>query len=166
VQVRLTSDLFDLARKLVERPLEGALNLVYTEAVATELLCVALGNLTRLSAEPVEQYSEREVRCLRAARAILMKDLADPPTIPQLARRAGLSMTTLKKGFKALFGETVADFSVRCRMQQALKLLREQRVPVAEVGGAVGYRHQTSFATAFRKHFGVRPKDVRRTRTI
>ena len=76
-----------------------------------------------------------------------------------------MNETTLKHGFKSLFGETIFDFSVRCRMQRALTLLREQRMPVAEVGAAVGYRHQTSFATAFRRHFGMRPKDVRRTRS-
>jgi AraC-like DNA-binding protein len=30
------------------------------------------------------------------------------------------------------------------------------------VAEACGYRHQTSFATAFGRHFGMRPKDVRR----
>jgi AraC-like DNA-binding protein len=166
IQVPLTADLFDLARKLVEPPLQGPLNLAYIEALATQLLCVAVGDIARLAHEPVEQYTEREVRCLHAARRILLNQLSHPPTIPQVARSAGINMTILKKGFKALFGETVFEFSVRCRMQHALMLLREQRRSVSEVGAAVGYRHQTSFATAFRKHFGLRPKDVRRTRQI
>lgn len=166
VQLPLTAAMFDIASRLMDNPFEGPLALAYTEALGAELLCVAAGNMGRLCAEPSEQYTEREVRCLRAARAILMNQLARPPTIRQVARAAGLSETTLKCGFKALFGETVADFSVRCRMQHALRLFREQRLSVAEVGEAVGYRHQTSFATAFRRHFGLRPKDVRRTRQV
>lgn len=75
-----------------------------------------------------------------------------------------MNETTLKKGFKAIFGETPFDFSVRCRMQQALVLLREESMSVARVAEAVGYRHQTSFATAFLRHFGMRPKDVRQSK--
>ena len=46
-------------------------------------------------------------------------------------------------------------------MQHALALLRENQLPVARVAEAVGYSHQTSFATAFRRHFGLSPKDAR-----
>jgi len=46
-------------------------------------------------------------------------------------------------------------------MQQALKLLRDQHLPVKRVAHAIGYRHQTSFSTAFQRHFGMRPKEVR-----
>jgi AraC-like DNA-binding protein len=49
-------------------------------------------------------------------------------------------------------------------MQHALVLLRDREMQVARVAVAVGYSHQTSFATAFRRHFGLRPKDVRRGR--
>lgn len=46
-------------------------------------------------------------------------------------------------------------------MQHALTLLRERRLAVARIAESVGYSHQTSFATAFRRHFGMRPRDVR-----
>ena len=92
-----------------------------------------------------------------------MTQLAPAPTIRQVARVAGMNETTLKRGFKAVYGETVSDFSVRCRMQHALTLLRDQQVSVKRVAAACGYRHQTSFATAFGQHFGLRPSDLRKT---
>lgn len=46
-------------------------------------------------------------------------------------------------------------------MQHALTLLRERRLAVVRIAESVGYSHQTSFATAFRRHFGMRPRDVR-----
>jgi hypothetical protein len=121
-----------------ENPIKGPLALVYSEALALELLCVAIGNIGRLSGEPSEQYTERDVRCLHAARELLMNELSHPPTILQVARSAGMNETTFKRGFKALFGETLFEFSVRCPMTHALKLFREQRMPVAEVAEAVG----------------------------
>src|SRR5690606_27552102 len=141
--------MFERAAKLVDNPHSGILGLIYTEAVVNELLCSAVASISTLSDDPSEQYSERELRCLHAARNYIMKQLNSPPTIRQVARVAGMNETTLKKGFKAIFGETPFDFSVRCRMQQALVLLREESMSVARVAEAVGYRHQTSFATAF-----------------
>ncbi|MFC4312363.1 helix-turn-helix transcriptional regulator [Steroidobacter flavus] len=161
-QLPLSAQMFELASKLVNNPYSGALALVYTEAVTLELLCSAVGGFSTLSSAPNEQYSQRELRCLHAARNYLMKQITTPPTIRQVARAAGMNETTLKKGFKAIFGETPFDFSVRCRMQHALTMLREESIPVARVAEAVGYKHQTSFATAFLRHFGMRPKDVRR----
>lgn len=161
-QLPLSARMFELASRLVDNPYSGTLGLVHTEALALELLCAAIAGFNDLSTTPPrEQYGERDLRRLQAARGILMKQMTPAPTIRQVARAAGINETSLKRGFKAVFGETIFDFSVRCRMQHALILLREQGMPVAEVAEAVGYSHQTSFATAFRRHFSMRPKDVR-----
>jgi AraC-like DNA-binding protein len=46
-------------------------------------------------------------------------------------------------------------------MQHALHLLRDKRIRISKVAAAVGYQHQGTFASAFKTHFGIRPKDVR-----
>ena len=47
-------------------------------------------------------------------------------------------------------------------MQHAMRLLRDQHMRIGLVAEAVGYTHQTTFASAFKKHFGYRPKEIRR----
>lgn len=160
-QLPLSAQMLELATKLVNNSFGGALALVYTEALALELLCCAVEGLCALSTAPNEQYTQRQLRCFHAARDYLMRRLAPVPTVRQVAKIAGMNETALKRGFKAIFGDTLFEFSVRCRMQHALKLLQNQRLPVKRVAEIAGYRHQTSFSTAFVRHFGVRPKDVR-----
>jgi AraC-like DNA-binding protein len=160
-QLSLNAPMLELVTKLMSNPYVGTLGLLYIEAVALELLCVAVASFVSLSKQPGDQYSERELRCLHAARDLLIEQMAPVPTTRSVARRVGLSETKLKRGFRVIFGETVSEFSLRCRMQHALVLLRSRRQAVARVGEAVGYAHQTSFATAFRRHFGVSPRDVR-----
>ena len=160
-QLPLSAQMFEIATRLVENPYSGTLALLYTEALTLELLCMAVAGFTTLAGAPREEYSEHDLHCLHAARRLLMTQLSPAPTIRQVARKVGMNETSLKRGFRAVFGETLFAFSVRCRMQQALVLLREQHLPVARVAEAVGYSHQTSFATAFRRHFGVSPKDAR-----
>ncbi|MGD0502543.1 MAG: AraC family transcriptional regulator [Steroidobacteraceae bacterium] len=163
-QLPLTAHMFELITKLVDAPYSGVLGLLNTEAVVTELLCAGVAHLGLQSGRPHDLFSARELRCLHVARDILKNEMQHPPTIPEVARAIGLNETTLKHGFRTMFGETPFDFSVRCRMQRALQLLREQRMPMARIAEAVGYRHPTSFATAFRRHFGLQPKQIRRAR--
>jgi AraC-like DNA-binding protein len=160
-QLPLSAQMFEIATRLVDNPHTGVLGLVYTEALVLELLCAALSEYSALPATPTEAYSERDLLRLQAARTVLMKQFTPAPRIREVARAAGMNETSLKRGFRVVYGETVFDFSLRCRMQHAFNLLRERRMPIAQVAEAVGYSHQTSFATAFRRYFGVSPKDAR-----
>jgi AraC-like DNA-binding protein len=160
-QLPLTSEMFAAATKLINNSLNGKLALVYTEALTLELLCAAVESLCTLGSLVPEEYTERTMRCLQMARNVLLQQLSPAPTIRQIARQVGIAETALTRGFKAVYGETIFDFSLRCRMQHALKLLREQRWSVDKVSEAIGYSHPTSFATAFRRHFGMRPIEVR-----
>lgn len=160
----LSSQAFETATRLINNPYTGPLALVYTEALTLELVCNAVAGLSSLTGAPAEEYSDHELRCLHAARATLMRQFAPPPTIGKLARSVGMSRSTLTKGFKAAFGETIFDFSLRCRMRHALTLMRDRGWSVERAGEAIGYAHPTSFTTAFRRHFGMRPIDVRRAK--
>jgi AraC family transcriptional regulator, transcriptional activator of the genes for pyochelin and ferripyochelin receptors len=161
----LSAQTFDVTTRLLNNPFSGPLALVYTEALALELLCSAVQSFTDSSGPPYEEYTERELKCLHRARSQLMREFAPPPTITQLARSVGMAKSTLTKGFKAVFGETILDYSLGCRMRHALALMRDQRWSVAKASEAVGYAHPTSFTTAFRRHFGMRPIDVRRVKS-
>lgn len=161
-QIPLTAQMVDITTRLLDNPYSGTLYLTYIEALTFELLCAAIGTFWSLPDHPTEKYSDRELRALGKARQLLVEQLAAPPTLRDLARAVGLRERALTHGFKAVYGETVFDFSLRCRMQYALSLLRDRNWSVDQVSEATGYSHPTSFATAFRRHFGLRPIDFRR----
>ncbi len=161
-QLPLSAQMMDITTKLIDNPYSGTLYLIYAEALALELLCVAMGNFWSLPEQPTEEYSERELKALSAARQMLMERLSPAPSLRQVSRAVGLGEKALTRGFKTVYGETIFDFSLRCRMQYALTLLRDRHWSVDRVSEAAGYSHPTSFATAFRRHFGMRPIDVKR----
>lgn len=92
--------------------------------------------------------SESETRQLDVARRMLAENLRAPLRICDIARAIGMSESKLKRTFKARFGATVFDYGLECRMRHALELLRCKRMAVGQVTYLVGYRHQTSFASA------------------
>jgi AraC-like DNA-binding protein len=161
-QLPVSAPLLDAARSLVECKLQGPLRLAYFESKVYELLCLAMEACERLDDSQVERFSESDLKRFQRAREILSSRFNPPPTIGGLARELGINQTKLKSGFKALFGQTIFEFGHDCRMRRALELLRANRLRVGQVSEAVGYQHQGTFASAFKLHFGMRPKDARR----
>ncbi|MGH6780934.1 MAG: helix-turn-helix transcriptional regulator, partial [Sphingomonadaceae bacterium] len=98
---------------------------------------------------------------LYEARAILLDRFTNPPTVDMLARLVGINRTTLRRGFKDMFGETIADFCQNRRMTLARELLKDPRFTIAEIAETVGYGQPTNFSAAFRRHFDALPRDFR-----
>jgi AraC-like DNA-binding protein len=144
--------MLELANSLVDHPdPEPALRELHAQAVTLQLLCASL-----------QTAAGQADRRLQEARRYLENHLAPVPTISQVARAVGISQTLLKQRFKSQFGETIYQFSVRCRMERAFQLLQRDCLPIAKTASTVGYNASTAFATAFRRQFGMSPRDVRK----
>ncbi|MBB5321663.1 helix-turn-helix transcriptional regulator [Marinobacter oulmenensis] len=75
----------------------------------------------------------------------------------ELARLAAMSPSSLRTKFRATYGLPLFDYLRRCRLELARQYL-EQGLSVQQTAHRVGYRHSTNFATAFRRQFGVSPR--------
>lgn len=107
------------------------------------------------------QLSLREKKLLMAAREFLLSDLSAPPTIQTVAKKVGLNQCKLKKGFKVLFNATVYGCFQQERMHKAMDMLKNCNV--TETAISLGYSNVSHFSSAFRKQFGILPKDVRQS---
>ena len=71
----------------------------------------------------------------------------------------GVSDRTLRRGFQELFSTTVFGYLASQRMSKAQWLLREEKLTVAEVAVMVGYSNPSHFAGAFKRQFGMTPRE-------
>lgn len=117
-------------------------------------------------AEDAMVFTARELAMFERARDILSTDFAGSLTIPGLARTLGTNSTKLKSGFKFLYGTTIFNFRNRHRMDRAMYLLVSEKLPISVIAQMVGFRHQASFTTAFRAHFGFPPKHARKLQAL
>lgn len=163
-QMPLSVDALHVVEQLLSSRFQGVRELFYIEGKCTELLSVSIEMWLahRAADKPGETLSSRDLRLIEKAREMIVAELQQTPTIPALARAVGTNASKLKRGFKFLYGMTIFEYGQRCRMNQALKLLVDERLPVGQVASAVGYQHQTSFTASFRDYFGFSPKDARR----
>jgi len=157
----LSPMLLYIGTSLLDSPYRRGLRLLHAEAKALELLCEVLANTQSNGADGCAAGSESELRQLDSARWMLAKNLSAPMRICDIARAIGMSESKLKRSFKSRFGVTVFDYGLECRMHHALELLRCKRMSVGQVAYAVGYRHQTSFTSAFQAFFGFLPSKAR-----
>ena len=95
---------------------------------------------------------------VQQAAMILRSHLEFPPCQTTLARQVGVSDRTLRRGFKQLFGTTVLGYLTEQRLLYAEQLLRDTSLSVTEVVYRCGYSNQGHFAAAFKRRFGITPK--------
>jgi len=101
---------------------------------------------------------EEETMKIQQAKDLLLKNMAEPPTLQQLADEVGLNIKKLKQGFKQVYGDTVYGFLFDYKMEYARKLLDSGTYNVNEVGNRIGYSTASHFIAAFKKKFGTTPK--------
>lgn len=143
--------------------LSGGLRQRYLAIKSQELLCLFMESAQRVAGvAPLAVTLRQQDRArLYEARAILLDQFTNPPTVDMLARLVGINRTTLRSGFKEMFGETIADFCHNRRMTLARQLLKDPRFTIGEIAAATGYNQPTNFSAAFRRHFGALPRDFR-----
>jgi len=93
--------------------------------------------------------------------AFLMEDLAHQPLLDQLARMARTNRATLNSHFRRLFGMSVFGWLDEQRMVRAAILLRQGDSPIQRVGEMIGFSNSAAFSTAFKRRFGVTPRQYR-----
>ena len=101
---------------------------------------------------------EDNVRKIRLAKEIILKNMSEPPTLQELSEEIGLSLNKLKEGFKQLYGDTVFGYLLDHKMEEARRMLASTNYNVNEVGLRIGYSTSSHFIAAFKKKYGTTPK--------
>ncbi|GLK96657.1 regulatory protein PchR [Achromobacter xylosoxidans] len=149
-----------LGQQMLACPVQGALRRMYLSGKALELAALALGALQPAQpVAPARGLTRADLERLHLARDLVAANLQDPPSLPELARRAGVNVNKLTNGFRKLFGQSVYAFVRERRMEQAHVLLAEGAYTVSEAAYACGYT-DSHFTKAFVRRYGVLPSSL------
>ncbi|MEH2081243.1 MAG: AraC family transcriptional regulator [Nostoc sp.] len=161
-----TSTMQVVLHQILECPYWGISKRLHWESKVLELLGMLVVQEVEMRDENHPFHSlKTDVReRLHHARELLLQRLDNPPTLIELARLVGLNDCTLKRGFREVFGTTVFSYVRSHRLEQARQLLQIGDMNIKEIAHLVGYADPKSFAIAFRKQFGLNPKDYRKKR--
>lgn len=103
----------------------------------------------------------------RIARAVaaIHEQPARPWTVGGLAEVATMSRAVFAKKFHILVGRSPGDYLTDWRLHLASSQLANTGKPVAVIAEEAGYRSDTAFAQAFKRHFQLTPREYRRSQT-
>lgn len=152
-------------QQLLNCPYQGVVKQLYLESKTLELLSLWLEQAVSGNFAPEQAPCSRnsdEIDRVYHAKEILTQQMDNPPCLMDLARQVGLNDCTLKRKFRQVFGTTVFGYLHNYRMEQARSLLLENQLSVMGIAHQVGYNNLCAFSTAFRKKFGVSPRQIRR----
>jgi len=139
----------------------GLLNSTFATAKIYEMLFLQLQQYQLYVKEGQKsngQVVPRNIAQIRSAESLLLTQLQDPPTIPELAKMVGLNQQHLKKGFKELYGSTINQYLNRERLKRAATLIQAGQLSIQDIAQEVGYNSASYFSRRFKKAYGVSPK--------
>jgi len=143
-------------------PLPPGLQRLWLESRCLDLAGEALGAVAGAAPPaPAAGLDARGLRRLRALRDFLDSGGADGMGLAQIARHAGMSAAHLQRHFPKVGGTSVIDYLRVARLQRAREALERGDADVAAAALLAGYRSPANFATAFRRRFGMTPRQAR-----
>lgn len=104
---------------------------------------------------PVNKADAEKLAIIRKA---ILSDLSQPPSLPELAKLAGLSETKMKDLFRQVFGDSIYNYYQTARMEEAAYLLRHKNYSVSEAGYQLGFSNLSHFTRLFERHHQQKPK--------
>ncbi|SHH12450.1 response regulator [Massilia sp. CF038] len=100
-----------------------------------------------------------------AARQLIDTDLANVPTLDQIAERIGSDREKLSQVFREQMGCTVFAYIRDQRIARGAALLRETEIDIQGIALLLGFHSAGNFATAFRERNGMPPSTYRKMYT-
>jgi len=86
--------------------------------------------------------------------------LTSMPSIAELSAEFNMSPSTLQRHFKIVYRKNIYQYYLEQKLAIGKDLIASKKKTISEVAYMLGYNKINSFSKAFKKYFGMLPKDV------
>lgn len=103
------------------------------------------------------KLNTRDVKRAWQLRDYVLEHIHNVLTVDILAKKTGMSISTLQRVFKNTYGATVMDFIRTRRLELARLAILEHGLTAGQAAHDAGYSSVANFSTAFQRKFGYPP---------
>ena len=103
---------------------------------------------------------------LSQVRRHIIEHIDESPDADKLSLIYELPRTTLREGYRFVYGKTIHQFHSDHKLESAMQMLNSRELLVKEVAFKIGYQNPSHFISAFKKKFGYTPKQYLRREAI
>ncbi|WP_346316221.1 AraC family transcriptional regulator [Chitinophaga sp. YIM B06452] len=154
----MSVEIHKLLKQVTDAREDNELGSFYYRIKVQELLYLVFEKLQKREAQRHSPVHKDDVEKLFMIRTAILADLSLPPSLPKLAKMAGLGQTKMKDLFKQIFGDTIYNYYQQARMEEAAFLLKHGGLSVSEIGYQLGFANLSHFGRLFEKYHGTKPK--------
>jgi len=151
--------LMEIIDEILNEPSNEPFTLFLMRVKAEELICRLLMELEKRESQQPFPLNNQDIRVIFKVKDRLLEELDKRPLIKDLSAFAGMSPTKLKRLFRQIFGDSILSYFQRFRMEEAARLLREDKLSVSDVGYQLGFTNLSHFSRMFKDHVGMKPKN-------
>ena len=127
----------------------------------TETFTASIDKLQSHATAPLIE-SDTGINPLQRAKAYIDENLAEDIKITEVASRAGVSASQLRRIFNDAMNMTCIAYITTARMKKAKELIASTDRTITEIAFYVGYNDSNYFSTVFSKHEGISPIQYRK----
>lgn len=142
-------------------PYSGTMKRLYMESKLMELYLLQMNSLAASDLHATTKLKKADIEKIYEAKEFIDKYYGEACSIIGLSSHIGLNQQKLKTGFREVLGTTVFGYLSEVRMQEAKRMLIEEKKYVGEVAYNVGYKNPHHFSAAFKRKFGLLPGELR-----
>jgi len=154
--------LLKVVDEIITEGVDETFKLFFLRIKAEELICRLLMELEKREEKQLVALNIRDIQTIYKVKEQILKKPETPPIINELSAHYGMSPTKLKRLFKQIFGDSIFSYYQQFRMQEAARLLKEEKLSVSDVGYQLGFTNLSHFARVFKEHIGMKPKQYSR----
>ncbi len=107
------------------------------------------------------EKDKRSEKRIELARQYMESHYSEPLSLNDIADYVELNPSYFSNLFKTETGINFSEYLLNIRMDKAKELLRDPKIRIYEIGNLVGYDDAVSFGRAFKKKWGISPKEYR-----
>lgn len=101
-----------------------------------------------------------DITALYRGTMLMLADLKRPLSIEEVCSQVGLGRDKFRRLFKQVYELTPYQYFQQHRMLKAQKLISQGQCTVTQAGYQIGYSHLGHFSQAYKKQFGILPKQA------
>jgi AraC-like DNA-binding protein len=131
-----------------------------TQDMRRHLLWLMLAELNSATVEPTTVKTDEDLAT--AALQHMAYTHEHPWSLSELARHYGVSASRLGQLIRRRTGQSMSDHLRQARLEHALNLIRQTRLPLQTIATKVGYRSAFHVSTAITRYCGRSPRELRR----
>lgn len=135
---------------------------LYLESRVIEIITEVIGLMMRTSCsnDRKTNLTHYDNVRLQRVRELIATNLDQELNMAFITREAGISASALQRLFHRAEGHSIISYVRRMRLDKAMSVLRSRSVTVQEASTIAGYTNPANFATAFKRQFGMTPREV------